>query len=279
MDERLNAELRAARQKGRWGARLIVLGFLVVLAAGGAYGYYRFVLKPASPAPPPTVVADDKQPEPPPAEPPKTPKTAKATKAAKTPKDDDKMSPAEIDRMLEWARRTAEGGRILAPPGDNLKELLDRIDKADPGNAQAEALKNKTTTMLGRKGTLALKKGRLDEAAEDFDALVGLKPDDDWSKGRLARALTLRAQRSLGKNKLQAALADANAALEFAPEDTNIQITLGDVHLAMGKRELAAEEFQRVLDVKPQDVRAKLGLARATAPKKAPPKRRKGRGR
>ena len=199
------------------------------------------------------------------------------TKPVKTPKDDDKMSPAEIDRMLEWARRTAEGGRILAPPGDNLKELLERIDKADPGNAQAEALKQRTTAMLGRKGTLALKKGRLDEAAEDFDALVGLKPDDERSKGRLARALTLRAQRSLGRNKLQAALADATAALEYAPEDTGIQLTLGDVHLAMGKRELAAEEYQRVLDVKPQDVRAKLGLVRATAPKKAPVARSAGR--
>ena len=192
-------------------------------------------------------------------------------------KDDDKMSPAEIDRMLEWARRTAEGGRILSPPGDNLKELLDRIDRADPGNVQAEALKRKTTTMLGRKGTLALKKGRLDEAAETFDALVGLRPDDDWSKGRLARALTLRAQRSLGKNKLQAAQADATAALEYAPEDTAIQLTLGDVHLSMGKRELAAAEYQRVLDIKPQDVHAKLGLARATAKKPKTVKRRRGR--
>jgi len=202
---------------------------------------------------------------------------APPVKAVKPAKEDDKMSPAEIDRMLEWARRTAAGGRIIAPPGDNLKELLDRIDKADPGNAQAEALKQKTTTMLGRKGTLALKKQKLDEAEEDFQALVVLKPDDDWSKGRLARALTLRAQRSLGKGKMQAALADATAALEYAPEDTNIQIALGDVHLAMGKRELAAEEYQRVLDVKPADVRAKLGLARATAPKQKPGKKRKGR--
>ena len=145
---------------------------------------------------------------------------------------------------------------------------------------QAEALKQKTTTMLARKGTLALKKGRVDEAADDFDALVGLKPDDDWSKGRLARTLTLRAQRSLGKNKYQAALTDATAALEYAPEDTNIQLTLGDVHLAMGKRELAAEEYQRVLDVKPADVHAKLGLARANVPaKKQPPAGKKKKGR
>ncbi|HEX8952337.1 MAG TPA: hypothetical protein VF945_10860, partial [Polyangia bacterium] len=263
------------RTGGGWGKRLALFGVLAVAGGGGAaaYHYKLFEQPPAVDTKP--KVSDEAKPDKQPA---KQPDKAKATKAVKQPRDDDKMSPAEIDRMLEWARRTAEGGRILAPPGDNLKELLDRIDKADPGNAQAEALKQKTTSMLGRKGTLALKKGRLDEAADDFDALVGLKPDDDWSKGRLARALTLRAQRSLGKNKLQAALADATAALEFAPEDTNIQLTLGDTHLAMGKRELAAEEYQRVLDVKPADIRAKLGLARATAPKVKPGiKKRKGR--
>jgi tetratricopeptide (TPR) repeat protein len=270
MDERRNAELRAARNAGRWGRRIAWLVVLALVGAGGYFAYDHYLgPKPALTTPVAT---------PPPVTTPaaKVPDKGKV-KTPPAAKDDDKMSPAEIDRMLEWARRTAEGGRILAPPGDNLKELLDRIDKADPGNAQAEALKQKTTTMLGRKGTLALKKGRLDEAAEDFEALVGLKPDDEWSKGRLARALTLRAQRSLGKNKFQAALADATAALEYAPEDTNIQLTLGDVHLQMGKRELAAEEYQRVLDVKPQDVRAKLGLQRATAAKKPPPKKKKGR--
>ena len=258
-----------APKRRRWGVVVGVLAFLGI-AGGAAYYEWQQQQKQSSVVSHQSAVPEKKQTEK------QTAKTPDVT-TEKPAKDDEKMSPAEIDRMLEWARRTAEGGRILAPPGDNLKELLDRIDKADPGNAQAEALKQKTTTMLARKGMLALKKQRLDEAAEDFDALVGLKPDDERAKGRLARVLTLRAQRSLGKNKLQAALADATAALEYAPEDTGIQLTLGDVHLAMGKRELAAEEFQRVLDVKPADVRAKLGLQRATAPKKAPPKKRKGR--
>jgi len=274
-DDKRMAERGAGHgSKAGGGAKWVVAGLLVLTAAGGA-AYWKLYREPTEVVTPrPTTTTQAPKPSGTKAEPVKT-EPVKTTKS----KDDDRMSPAEIDRMLEWARRTAEGGRILAPPGDNLKELLDRIDKADPGNAQAEALKQKTTTMLGRKGTLALKKQRLDEAAEDFDALVGLKPDDEWSKGRLARTLTLRAQRSLGKNKFQAALSDANAALEYAPEETSIQNTLGDVHLAMGKRELAAEEYQRVLDVKPADPHAKLGLQRATAPKKAPPKKRKGRGR
>jgi eukaryotic-like serine/threonine-protein kinase len=282
MDEKRNPELRDARRKGSWPKRL---GFVALLGALGVAGLavYRMKTAPSAttgPAPSTTEENAEKAEKAgdlpaPKLEPTPRRKTEGGKRKAA---DDEKMSPAEIERMLEWARRTAEGGRIIAPPGDNLKELLDRIDKADPGNAQAEALKNRTTTMLGRKGMLALKKGRLDEAEEDFQALVVLKPDDDGAKGRLARTLTMRAQRSLGKNKLQAALADATAALEMAPEDTGTQLTLADVHLAMGKRELAAEEYQRVLDVKPQDLRAKLGLQRASAPKPKPGlKKKKGR--
>src|SRR6202012_4923230 len=98
--------------------------------------------------------------------------------------------------------------------------------------------------------------------------LVVLKPDDDVSKQRLARALTLPSQRALRGKKQQAALGAAQAALELAPDDTNTAMQLADVHLAMGKHELAAEEYQRVLDVKPMDKRAKLGLQKAAAPQK-----------
>jgi serine/threonine protein kinase len=264
MDEKRNADLRAVRRQSRWQKRLGLLGGMAFLAIAAFAAYQLQKGKSTVESPQSTVPDETGTKKKPDGEKPVAPiKTVKAP----APKDDDKMSPAEIDRMLEWAKRTAEGGRIIAPPGDNLKELLDRIDKADPGNAQAEALKTRTTQMLGRKGTLALKKSKLDEAEEDFQSLVVLKPDDDWAKGRLARTLTLRSQRSLGNRKLQAALADATAALEMAPEDTGTQLTLADVHLAMGKHELAAEEYQRVLDVKPLDKRAKLGLLKASAPK------------
>ena len=284
MNEKRDADLRAARRAGRWPRRLGFVGGVAFLGIAGFAAYQlqqgKLMKPPGEESAPSKVAAPPpERPARPSSPPPVKAPVVKAPVVKGSPKaDDDKMSPAEIDRMLEWARRTAEGGRIIAPPGDNLKELLDRIDKADPGNAQAEALKARTTTMLGRKGSLALKKGKLDEAEEDFQALVVLKPDDEGSKSRLARTLTLRSQRSLGKNKLQAALADATAALEMTPDDNSSQLTVADVHLAMGKHELAAEEYQRVLDVKPQDKRARLGLQRSTAPKvKAGGKKKKGR--
>jgi tetratricopeptide (TPR) repeat protein len=182
--------------------------------------------------------------------------------------------------MLEWARRTAEGGRITAPPGDNLKELLDRIEKADPGNASAEALKSRTVSLLQRKGTLALKKGRVDEAVVDLEALAALKPDDEATHKTLSRALRMRAEKFVEKHKLQAALTDVNAALELEPDDTLSRITLADILLAQGKPNEAAGEYQRILDGKPADKRAKKGLVaanNATAAKNRPPPKKKKR--
>ena len=46
----------------------------------------------------------------------------------------------------------------------------------------------------------------------------------------------------------------------------------------MGKHELASEEYQRVLDVKPADKRAKAGLQKAaTAKTTKPTKKKRGR--
>ena len=65
---------------------------------------------------------------------------------------------------------------------------------------------------------------------------------------------------------------DANKALEYVPDDLLARMVLAEAHLATGKREVAAEEFKRVLELRPKDKRALAGLAAATAP---PPKKGK----
>jgi serine/threonine protein kinase len=279
MTEQQNAELREARRAGRWQKRLgFVFGMLFLGLAGlAAYWIQSHGIKPPIVPKTDTLKPDGTKSDVPP-----TTRTAPATTGTTPPpvvavKPKDEPNKADVEPLLEWARRCAEAGRIVSPPKDNLKELLDRIDKVDPGNPQAEALKTRTTQLLSRKGLLSLKKGRLDEAEEDFQTLVVLKPDDDAAKQRLARTLTMRSQRALGAKKQQAALADAQAALELAPDDTNTAMQLADVHLAMGKHELAAEEYQRVLDVKPLDKRAKAGLLKASAPKPKATKKKRGR--
>ena len=197
--------------------------------------------------------------------PPKTEPDEAAEEAA------EKMSPAEIGRMLEWARRTVEGGRIVAPPGDNLKELLDRIDHADPGNADALALRKHTAETLSRKGALSMRKGRVDEAVQTYQDLAALNSDDADAQKALERSLRVRAARMLERKKSQAAMTDATAALEIDADDAAARLVLADSYLALGKHELAAEEYQRVLEARPADKRAKRGLAAAQAAKAPKP--------
>lgn len=175
--------------------------------------------------------------------------------------------------MLEWARRTIEGGRITAPPGDNLKELLDRIHSADPRNVEAAALRSRAALALGRDGRLALKKSRYDDAEGAFRALSILTPDNRWAVERLAHTLNLRAATSLEKRRLAAALADANESLALLPDDPYARRVLADTLLAMGRHDAAAAEYQRVLERHPDDKRARSGLKAARATRPAPRKR------
>jgi serine/threonine protein kinase len=264
-----------------------ILGILGGLAflAGGGYLAYTYVHAHAVKAPVALPTKAAKKSETPPAIPTLDPTTGDPKSEIPAPKVDGPPKPtgqtpdqttadeAEVTHLLEWAKRSAEGGRIITPPGDNLKELLDRIEKASPGNAQAAELRQKTTAALGRRGVLALKKQRLEEAEDAFRALVILKPEDEWGKGKLARTLALRSERNVERHRYTAAIADANQALEILPDDIMARISLADAYLATGKREQAAEEYKRVLELRPADKRAKNGLTAAMAP--APPQKGK----
>ena len=269
LDEKNNPDYRKTRRAD--SARGLWLGLAAILLGGGGYAAYHYQPWKTAPPPqvkPPVVVA-------PPAPPTKIeePPTPKSKRQQKS-EDDEKMSPAEIDRMLEWARRSNDGGRIIAPPGDNLKELLDRIEKADPNNAGAQGLRASASKTLSRKGGLALKRGRVDEAVQDLQSLAALKPDDENTKRQLARALRMRAEHMLANRKAAAAFTDVNASLELEPDDTTARIVLADILLAQGKHQEAADEYQRILDGKPADKRARRGLLAANAAKTKPVKKK-----
>jgi serine/threonine-protein kinase len=273
--EKDNATLRDQRRAKKPRTGLWAL-FGMLLLGGGGYAAFRYqpwkapshpelpiaTAPPlATPAPtPPEHVATPKIATPPP-----TTRPAEPTKPAEPEAKSADEKAAEIEPMLEWAKRTAEGGRIISPPGDNLKELLDRIDKVDPGNAAAHALLDHTMQILARKGSLSLRKGRIDEAVQDYESLAALEPDDEKVKALYARALRLRAERLLERHKSAAAFTDINSALELEPDDTSARVVLADVLLAENKPEQAADEYQRILDGRPSDKRARRGLAAAKA--------------
>jgi serine/threonine protein kinase len=254
--------LKKKSSAGMWIAVVVVL-----LLAGGGYAAWRMMMEKVEPQKPDPVAVT------PPPKPVKPEVPIEAPKPA-APKQAD---PEKLKALLEWARRTVEGGRIIAPPGDNLKELLERIEKEDPGNTDAAALRQRTVGILARKGSLALKRDRVDEAVQDFEGLAALAPDDPKVRAAYARARRLRAERLLERHRLQAAFNDINASLELDPDNTFARVVLADILLAQGKPQEAADEYQRILDGKPADKRARRGLLMANAAKAKPaPKKKKG---
>ena len=187
----------------------------------------------------------------------------------------DKLAPGEVERLLEWAKRCAEGGRVVVPPGDNLKELLDRIQKAEPDNAGAKALREKTIAGLQKKSALAVRRARVEEAVPLLEGLIALNPDDNKSKQALARSLSLRAEHLLSKRKVQAALVDVNTAIEINPDLTAARVTRAEIYLSRGQAVEAADEYQRILDGKPADKRAQKGLLAASRAKALLKKKKK----
>ncbi|MSP59929.1 MAG: serine/threonine protein kinase [Myxococcales bacterium] len=178
----------------------------------------------------------------------------------------------DVASLLEWARRAADGGRLIAPPGDNLKELLDRIAAVEPGSVPAAALRARLTATLRTRAGDEAKRGKLDEAVADYRALWEIDPTDSPAQARLALTLAARATRAAARKQPAAALADAAAAADLDPENPKVHSAFGDALLANGERERAALEYRKVLAVNPRDGRAKKQLAAALRPemKKSP---------
>jgi hypothetical protein len=174
----------------------------------------------------------------------------------------------DVPALLEWARRAADGGRLVKPAGDNMKELLDRIEAADPGNEDAKALREKVQGAIKTRANQELKKKKLDEAEADFRALLALTPEDASVRQKLAATLAIRSRIMAAHNKLAGAVADASAAVELLPGDPSVRMTLADAYFVAMRREQAADEYKKVLEVQPKNKKAQKMLELALKPMK-----------
>ncbi len=166
-------------------------------------------------------------------------------------KEANREASRDVERMLEWAQRTVDGNRIVSPPGDNLKDLLEKIRKIDPKNRKADALEERTGEALLKRGMGALKRNHIEEAMREFQTLLSLRPHDQAAKHALVRAFTQRAEWLLSKHQTHPALMEVNTALQLDPNDMTAHVVLAEIYKATGKLDLAAAELERVTDQKP----------------------------
>ena len=189
--------------------------------------------------------------------------------------------------LVEWARRAAAGGRYTAPPGDNLVELLRRIETESPHSAEAGQLRLQAEASLLARAADLLKRHRPLDALQAYRALTALgaspKALAAFPRMELAQQLATFSRASLRKRSEPAQLAAA-ASVELGPSLPSAYLASAEAMLAQGKREAAAAAYRRVLELHPHPTerrQAEIGLQRLArlapphpAPVRHPPPRR-----
>jgi len=173
----------------------------------------------------------------------------------------------EVRMLLEWARRAAAGRRYTAPPGDNLKELLARIEAIPSASDEARALHDETTRSLGKRLHEELRRRHALDALESYRALRALDPSHrlEAPKRELLYQLLFLARTGRRGVGHEIMLLAAHGAVEVAPAHAAAHLALADALLAAGRREAAAVAYRRVLELRPRLTERRLaeqGLGR-----------------
>ena len=159
----------------------------------------------------------------------------------------------DVVALLEWAERAAEAGRWTRPAGDNVKEILERVRALAPRASQLAQLQLQAETALRARVAGAMARHEWDQSILDSRSLLEFVPDDDTGRRELASALAERALHHLGR---PSALADATSAVEFSPQDATTHLALAETLLSLHRYADAAQEYRRVLAIRPTEERA-----------------------
>ena len=168
--------------------------------------------------------------------------------------------------MIEWGRRAADNGRYLAPKGDNLVELLERIEQVTPRHPEALRLREQAVDKVSERGKDALRRKDLEEALTSYRILSALKAEEPFPRSELSHQLQVQARaQNRGRTRARA-LELAQGAVEVTPDSVPARLALGDVYLGLAQREQAAGEYRRALGMHPypeEERAAQAGLVKA----------------
>ena len=185
-----------------------------------------------------------------------------------------------VPMLFEWARRTVAGGRFVSPPGDNLLELLTRIEDVAPNHPDLSRLRAEAAATVLRRGREHLRRRQPLEAFELYRTLLAIEGGTASLTAVRASAKPAGLARRFPRSELQlqllyvartgrgghgAGLSAAHAAVELAPRSAAAHLALADALLSANRREAAAAEYRRVLELHPRALERRLaehGLVR-----------------
>jgi serine/threonine-protein kinase len=159
-----------------------------------------------------------------------------------------KLTPEEVARLLEWAKRAAEGGRIISPKGDNALELIERVEGDYPEHPQALALRQQLCVKLKAAAAKATRKRQYATAEHRLQAWMALEPLAASPKRQLFAIYLAQARLALGKGKLKPAADYVKSALALQPQSPSAIELRGDLQVKRRKWPLAAKDYEAVLE-------------------------------
>ena len=166
--------------------------------------------------------------------------------------------------LLEWARQAEAGGRYTAPPGDNLVELLHRIELLSPSHPEVPRLRDRAVAALVRTGREQLRQKQALAALQTYRSLTLLAAAASFPRPELVSLLVTTAHQHRRNHRLAMHL--ASAAVQVLPTSVPAQLALADALLQAGRRSEAAAVYQRALELHPRGSwlrRAALGRQHA----------------
>ena len=107
-------------------------------------------------------------------------------------------------------------------------------------------------------GQMLQARGALDEAVEQFQVALAIRPTDAIANNALGGAL-------LAKGDVSGAMTHFNAALASEPDYFDAHYNLGNVFAAQGDFRAAAEQFSEAAKINPNDANAQANLGSALA--------------
>jgi tetratricopeptide (TPR) repeat protein len=166
-----------------------------------------------------------------------------------------RMTLIEMERLLEWAKRAAEGQRYTRPRGDNVQELLERVSHDYPGHPRVLAFREWLTARLAQRASLARRQGREAVAEATCRAWIALEPQATAPRVGLAGSLARQGQRALARRRFKIARKLALEAQELDRESAAPEALLGDLAAAQQRHAVAATHYKEALE--------RQGLSRA----------------
>jgi len=185
------------------------------------------------------------------------------------------LTEKEVGRLLAAAKRAARAGRFIEPPGECVRDILDRIEEARPKEPRVEAFRQEVAQELAKDGAAALSKRRHEEAEKAFRAVLALVPADERAAKLLGETLVGKASFELRRRHFKEASEAAKEAVALGDKSGAAHLLLGEALMALGNAKEAVEALEQAVELRPKSKEARTLLRRA---KKLAAQERGGKG-